>query len=276
MGMRSLWVSFLTFLLLGGLACAAPPQASDEQVWQQFLAWLTTARPSDNPASLLAEYRKNLTAHATPPDEADHHLRAITTMMRTRQDGWQVIFNNIYASASSGFSTRPNGLLMSAVNGRKHGRALDAGMGQGRNSVFLALKGWDITGFDVSDTGIAIARKDAERAGVQLTAIQTSEKDFNYGVSQWDLIVFTYVPFPLTDSAYVRRLSNALRPGGLVIIESFASEAGSLARRPVDIDPAQLRIAFQEFRIVRFDDVKDTPEWTADKVRLVRMIAEKQ
>jgi 2-polyprenyl-3-methyl-5-hydroxy-6-metoxy-1,4-benzoquinol methylase len=39
------------------------------------------------------------------------------------------------------------------VEARKPGRALDIGMGQGRNSVFLALKGWDVTGFDISDEG---------------------------------------------------------------------------------------------------------------------------
>ena len=40
-------------------------------------------------------------------------------------------------------------------------------MGQGRNSVFLARKGWNVTGFDVSDEGLAIACANAGKAGVK-------------------------------------------------------------------------------------------------------------
>jgi 2-polyprenyl-3-methyl-5-hydroxy-6-metoxy-1,4-benzoquinol methylase len=38
-------------------------------------------------------------------------------------------------------------------------KKLDMGMGQGRKSVFLAMKGWEVTGFDISDEGLAVARK---------------------------------------------------------------------------------------------------------------------
>lgn len=37
--------------------------------------------------------------------------------------------------------------LMAAIEGRTPGRALDIGMGQGRNAVALAVKGWTVTGF---------------------------------------------------------------------------------------------------------------------------------
>jgi SAM-dependent methyltransferase len=65
------------------------------------------------------------------------------------------MFNNIYKTTKPGFATQPNALLVSNAEGHKPGRALDVGMGQGRNSIFLALKGWDVTGFDMSDEGIA-------------------------------------------------------------------------------------------------------------------------
>ncbi|QOY86966.1 methyltransferase domain-containing protein [Paludibaculum fermentans] len=276
MGKFSFWAAVSALCLLGLAAGASGAQMPDEEVWQQFLGWLAKAPPSDNPRTLLAEYRKHLIAGGTDEPAAVRQINTITALMRTRQDGWQVIFNNIYSSAGTGFSTRPNALLMSAIEGRPAGRALDAGMGQGRNSVFLALKGWTVTGFDVSDAGLAIARKNAEKAGVQITAVQKSEKEFDYGVAQWDLMVFTYVPFAVENADYVQRLKSALRPGGLVVIESFASDTGSAGRRPVDIDPVALRKAFEGFRIEKLDDVTDAPDWTTDKVRLVRMIAEKK
>ena len=64
------------------------------------------------------------------------------------------MFDNIYKSDKPGFSTQPNGLLVATVEDRKPGRALDVGMGEGRNSVFLALKGWDVTGFDFLTKGL--------------------------------------------------------------------------------------------------------------------------
>lgn len=276
MGKFSFWAAVSALCLMGIATGAAGAQATDEEVWRQFLGWLAKAPPSDNPRTLLAGYRKHLLDGGLAAAAADHQIGSITALMRTRQDGWQVIFNNIYSSSTTGFSTRPNALLMSAIEGRPAGRALDAGMGQGRNSVFLALKGWTVTGFDVSDAGLAIARKNAEKAGVQITAVQKSEQEFDYGVDQWDLMVFTYVPFRVENAEYVQRLQRALRPGGLVVIESFASDTGSAGRRPVDIDPAALRRAFGGFLIEKLDDVTDSPDWTTEKVRLVRMIAQKQ
>jgi SAM-dependent methyltransferase len=52
-------------------------------------------------------------------------------------------------------------LVVSAIDGRKPGKALDFGMGQGRNAVFLALQGWDVTGFDLADEAVRIANGNA-------------------------------------------------------------------------------------------------------------------
>jgi SAM-dependent methyltransferase len=273
-------LKYLSLALVGivmtvGLPSDAWAEVSDEQVWQDFLKWLPSAQVSDSPAALLAAYERKLMAAGTTEAEAAHRREVVMRQMKTHDEGWQIIFNNIYSSSQAGFSIRPNATLMSAIVGRGPGRALDAGMGQGRNALYLALKGWDVTGFDISDGGLAIARRNAEKAGVKLTAVQKSEKDFDYGVSQWDLVLFSYVPFPVGDEQYVDRLYRAVRPGGLVVVESFASDAASAGRRPVDLDPAVLRRAFHKFRIVRLDDVVDTPDWSDQKVRLVRMVAEK-
>jgi SAM-dependent methyltransferase len=250
-------------------------QESDQRVWQDFLQWLTSAPSVDSPALLLSEYRKKLEEAGTPQPDVAQVQQAIARQLKTRDEGWQAIFNNIYSSSRSGFSRLPNGTLVSAVTGRAAGRALDAGVGQGRNALYLAMKGWDVTGFDVSDAGLAIARANAEQAGVKLTIVQKSGKDFDFGESQWDLILFCYVPFPVTEADYVERLRRSVRPGGLVVVESFASEAGGVGRRPVDIAPAELRSAFNGFSILRLDDVIDTPDWLNEKMRLVRMVAEK-
>jgi SAM-dependent methyltransferase len=248
---------------------------NDEQVWQRFLAWITTAPTFDGPFAVLGAYVKDLTAAGLTEEEMARHRAVIQGRMRSGDEGWQVIFNKIYSSKTPGFNLQPNQTMADAVAGRSPGQALDAGMGQGRNAIYLAMNGWDVTGFDLSDAGVELVRRNAESAGVRLTALQASEREFDYGESRWDLIVFSYVPFDVTDERYVERLHRSLRPGGLAVVESFASDASVRGRRPVDIDPEALLWAFRAFHVTRFEDVVTMPDWTKEEARVVRMIAEK-
>jgi SAM-dependent methyltransferase len=250
------------------------PTLTDEKVWEQFLEWLPSAESSTDPGHLFGQYRSRLRALGLMDGEVDVYLAIVANNMRTRSDGWRVMFNNIYASGSAGFSTAPNALLMATVEEREPGRALEVGMGEGRNAVFLALKGWDVTGFEISDEGVVIAQRNARAVGVNITALLESNESFDFGRAQWDLIVATYAPFPLTTADYVQRLRGSLTPGGLVVVESFASDANAPSRRPVDIDPTDLRRAFDSFRILYFEDTVALPDWTREKTCLVRLVAE--
>ena len=60
-------------------------------------------------------------------------------------------YNSLYAGDSEVFTREPNALLVEAVRNRKPGRALDVGMGQGRNALFLSRNGWEVTGIDSAD-----------------------------------------------------------------------------------------------------------------------------
>lgn len=148
-------------------------------------------------------------------------------------------------------------------------------MGQGRNAVGLAVKGWTVTGFDVSAEGLAVARAQAARAGVAITAVQDSDDRFDAGTNQWDLIAVIYGPGSIADPAYVARLERSLKPGALVVVESFASDRTAAQRRPVDIDPADLRRAFSGFQMLRFEDGPAVSDWDPQTTRLVRMVAQK-
>jgi SAM-dependent methyltransferase len=262
-------------MLLGSAQVQAQP--SNEAIWQQFLEWLPSAPPVDGATPMLNQYRSRLVSNGASTTEAERQTDILRRMMRERSDGWRIMFNNIYAMSNPGFVTQPNALLIATVESRKPGRAVDVGMGQGRNSVFLAMKGWDVTGFDISDVGLAVARKNAERAGVKLNAIRETDEAFSYGSDQWDLIAFIYEPFPVTSAAYVERLRTSMKPGGFIVIESFGEDATAPNRRPTAIDPAQLLAAFKDFRLLHYEDTVATPDWgDRIKTRVVRMVAEKR
>ena len=239
------------------------------------MEWLDKAPPVDGPRVLFDMYKSHLSKGGLTEPEAERQLDVVRQLHGVRPDARRVMFNNIYKSDKRAFTTQPNTLLMSAVEKRNPGRALDIGMGQGRNSVFLALKGWDVTGFDVSDEGIAIARKNAERAGVKLDALRVAEESFYYGSSQWDLVVFMYVSFPITSSTYVERLRRAMRPGAIIVIESLGEEEAAKNRPAVSIDPGRLLGAFKDFHVLHYEDVIAKPDWGRVERRLIRMVAER-
>jgi len=259
--------------MLGMLGAA---QSADDLAWQRFLGWLKVAPPANGPLEILQGYQASLTSQGLAPVDAGRELGAVMRLMRERHDAWPLMFDRIYTSATPNFDTKPNALLMAAIEGRAPGRALDIGMGQGRNAVALAIKGWSVTGFDVSAEGLAVAKAQAARAGVAIAAIQDSDDHFDPGTNQWDLIAVIYGPGSIADPGYVARLRRALRPGGIVVVESFASDRAAAQRRPVDIDPADLRLAFSAFQMLRFEDGPAVSDWDPQTTRLVRLVAQKK
>ena len=279
MGLRSncfRYLAVLAIVMFGFNAFVAHAQPSDEAIWKNFMEWLNRAPPVDGPRILFDLYQKQLIADGASEAEATRQLAVVQLLHRQRSDAWRVMFNNIYKTTKPGFATQPNALLVSTVEGRKPGRALDVSVGQGRNSVFLALKGWDVTGFDMSDEGIATARKNAEQAGVKINAIRETENAFDYGTSQWDLIVFTYEPFPITSAAYIDRLRQSMRPGAVIVIESFGEEEEVKGRPATAIDPGRLLAAFKDFRLLYYQDVVAKADWGLNDRRLVRLVAERR
>lgn len=80
----------------------------------------------------------------------------------------------------------------------KEGRALDLAGGAGRHAIWLARRGLDVTLADISQVGLSLAKRRAERAGV---GIETSAVDLatdEFPIGPWDLIVsFHYLWRPL-------------------------------------------------------------------------------
>jgi SAM-dependent methyltransferase len=274
--MTTLRVCLVLLVCITAFSSGAGAQTPDERAWADFLRWLETAPQANGPLEILNGYRAAVQSRGLPPAESDQQLTTVMRLMRDRTDAWAMIFDNIYASRTPNFSTAPSPLLMAAIDGRAAGRALDVGMGQGRNAVALALKGWDVTGIDISDEGLAVSKANAALAGVTLTAVHASDGQFDYGRDRWDLIAVIYGPGSIADERFVQRLHDSLKPGGLVVVESFASPKAAARRRPVDIDPADLLRAFAGFRLLRFEDADGISEWDPQATPLVRMIAQKR
>lgn len=189
-------------------------------------------------------------------------MEIVSNSIFTRRKGVELLWDKVFAGSNPIFIQGPSAVVVSAIQGRKPGKALDVGMGQGRNSVYLAAQGRDVTVFDPSSEGVRIARSNAAKAGVKMHALVARDDEFDYGTDRWDLIVMTYVRDLTQRDA--DRFWQALKPGGMVVYENGADEGNAVLR------------AFLKYQIVRFEDVETTAEWNPDRrTRLQRLIARK-
>jgi len=173
-----------------------------------------------------------------------------------------------------GFTSTPSVFLMESTKGFLSGKALDVGTGQGRNAVWLAQQGWDVTGIDISSIGLATA---SENAGFRINTVKTSYLDFDFGTEQWDLIVMILSWAPVSDPAFVARLSMSLRPGGVLVFEHvLKTEKQTFPAVVQAIIPNALLSYFKDFHIQKYEEGVWLGDWGGPPAELVRMIARKK
>jgi SAM-dependent methyltransferase len=212
----------------------------------------------------------------------------VSTVWIHQGDRWQVTYSqrapagpsgeverwNDVFRREAGFNPEPNTLLTQAVQGVKPGKALDVGMGQGRNSVYLAQLGWDVTGMDPAEVGLAIGRRSAQEANVRITPVLQTAEEFDWGQARWDLIAVIY----MNPRGLKEQIRTSLKPGGLLVVEGFhrdATKEGKIAAGVV-YDTDELKNMLPDFDIVHYEEPVELPDFGPEKVRLVRLIARKK
>ena len=113
-------------------------------------------------------------------------------------------------------------LVMNQFRLPRSGDALALGDGEGRNGVFLAELGLQVTAVDLSGVGLSKARDLAAKRGVSIQTVRADLQNYAINPESQDLIVSIYCH--LSDA--IRKLVHeraevALKPGGLFILEAF-------------------------------------------------------
>lgn len=245
-------------------ALADPPALAPEV--SEFLAWYEAHPGSYEPPVVLKQYAEELGRLNLAPGETKRRMDLVQSAVRAMPPQFTALhFDRIYSQATPPFRTEANQLLVRIAEGLTPGRALDVAMGQGRNSLYLAGKGWQVTGYDLSAEGLAQAQAAARNAGLTLTTVRASHDEFDYGTARWDLIVQTYAFTRLSDNAYRRRLLDSLKPGGVLIIEGFGA-----APRNAFLE------GFQELVVMYYEAREDVADWGMGKAPLLRFAGRKE
>ena len=269
-------VRFCVILALGSIVAAQYKPASDAAIWDEFVKWVAALSPLSagqhaDPADI---YIKALAAGGVPADEAKRRWDRIKTTLRRGSPDREKIYWNAEFKLGGGPSD-PLRLLQESVLKVRTGKALDSGMGRGRNAVWLASLGWDVTGYDIAADALSVGQAYAKEAGVKITTIESSHEKFDFGENRWDLIVCAYNYMDVTDPKWPPIMWRALRPGGLVVWQSTAPDTPEFNSKKILGNWAQ-------FHLVRFEDldagtVDDDWNSTAPRpLRVTRLLVRKQ
>jgi SAM-dependent methyltransferase len=129
-----------------------------------------------------------------------------------------------YSGGGFQFGDAPNDYLAAQSRRFRPGMvALAVGDGEGRNGVWLARQGLEVTSLDWSPVGMAKARELAAVQGVPLETVVADAVAWDWRVARFDLIAWIYLHLPPADRALAAAgCSKALKPGGLLVLECFS------------------------------------------------------
>lgn len=153
-------------------------------------------------------------------------------------------------------SITPSSFLVENFNLLPKGLALDLAMGEGRNAIYLATRGFDVDGVDVDARAVSRARAAARKLGAPIRAIVGNVEDGTHIIpieTYEAIVVFDYLHRPL-----FRDIKDGLVPGGAVIYQTFTEEQARFGRptRPEHLlKPGELRDVFSDWEVLRYREL---------------------
>jgi SAM-dependent methyltransferase len=254
--------ALLTMLLYSVLAFGQKPEY---EFYFEFRTVFGEKVQEENHWSLTNEqvfekYAAKLKGDGIAESEIARRLR----LLRTEHAALEADFySRYYLDSNSNFNHAPNRFLMDMVKGRQTGVALDYGMGQGRNSIYLASLGWQVWGFDPAEAGVAIAQRQAKNLGLTLHTSAVSDSEYDFGKDRFDLILFSW-SMPLVP---VQKVVDSLKPGGIVVMECGTDYLP---------DRNAMLHLFDSLEIVHYEIVRDKSDWEGRReVDIIRLVARK-
>ncbi len=137
-------------------------------------------------------------------------------------DTWLHRWNKRFEQKEFAYGTLPNEFFKQELHKLQPGKILLGAEGEGRNAVYAAGLGWDVSAFDISVEGKKKALALAQKHGATIDYQVGQLPDLNYEDQEFDTIALIYAHFPPSlKSQYHRLLHQKLRVGGFVIFEAF-------------------------------------------------------
>jgi tellurite methyltransferase len=156
------------------------------------------------------------------------------------------------------FGEKPIPFLTDNIHILPKGTALDVAMGEGRNGVYLATQGFDVTGLDISEKGLKKAHALAAKNNVTIQTQVVDLEKIKFEPNSYDLILCTYY----MDRGLYKKFRDALKPGGMLLIETYNIDYLKYRRFNAKwaLNTNELLELFKGMRILRYQDYDDARE----------------
>jgi 2-polyprenyl-3-methyl-5-hydroxy-6-metoxy-1,4-benzoquinol methylase len=169
------------------------------------------------------------------------------------QSFWDQRFNRedyLFGKAPNVFLTSQQPLLQAGQT------ALSIADGEGRNSVWLAQQGLEVTALELSRVAVDKARRLADENGVTVNFVEADVLEWDFGHERYDIVAAIFIQFlaPAQREPIFRRIVDSLRPGGHLILQGYTPRqieyrTGGPPHAENMYTEALLREAFADLRI---------------------------
>jgi SAM-dependent methyltransferase len=149
-------------------------------------------------------------------------------------DAWTKRWDERYSQSEFAYGEQPNSYLREQLEKLTPEKILFPAEGEGRNAVFAAKLGWEVSAFDISNEGQKKALRLAEANNVTINYQVGELQMLNYKEGQFDAIALIYAHFPAGIKSQLHKmLDGYVCKGGTIIFEAFSkNHLDYLAKNP--------------------------------------------
>ena len=179
------------------------------------------------------------------------------------------VWDNFYRNKNNSFGKDPVSFLKDYIHMLPKGRAFVPAMGEGRNAIYLAKRGFTVDGNDVSDVAVEKAMAEAKQQKVTLKPIVADLNQYNIPENTYELILVSL----FYSKTLVPKFQKALKKGGYIMFYLRVVDPQN-RKRPdspdnFEVKPAELKEALKDFQI------KAYKEFTDQGIKVVGVLAKK-
>lgn len=179
------------------------------------------------------------------------------------QNDAAAFWNERFAQKDYYYGKRPNDFLRQQIGSfAPASKILSLGEGEGRNAVFLAQHGHQVTALDAAQAGLEKAKQLAAEHHVAINTIQTQLQNYRLEPNQWDgiIAIFCHLPAPLRQQVH-EQIKHSLTPGGIFLLEAYTPkqlEYGTGGPKNIDLlyDPEVIKKELSGLEMLHFEEVE--------------------
>ena len=178
----------------------------------------------------------------------------LSSLFAGEQD--KIFWDKKYETEAYIFGKEPVEFLREHIDLLPRGKALDIAMGEGRNAVFLAKNGFNVDGCDISEIAVKKALDLAKENNVKIHAFVADLETYKLPKDTYDVIACFYY----LQRGLVPQMKEALKPGGMIIYETYTIENRELGfegpkNKDYLLKPNELLNLFKDLKIIYYREL---------------------